>query len=250
VEIKTRRLPKSERGARPRIHLELGQKNHTLSVLPSLVYGDPPEAKIVEGKLVHLQGPIPVRDEAEERALVARLRDELNLIPGRQVDFDGPDAIRFATRLQTWSGATGDERRRLFGKGRLVPKLSLDDKAFDVIFELSADDEGEASAEGPAASRRRRRRDPRVARRPPARAARRRRLGAAARRLAARFGARVADLLVARRDEDKELERAALPALAELCDALDHPRPARASSFSRRSSRASSPIPEAPLPAI
>ncbi|MEO7330285.1 MAG: DEAD/DEAH box helicase, partial [Minicystis sp.] len=229
VEIKTRRLPKSERGARPRILLELGQKNHTLSVLPSLVYGDPPEARIVEGKLFHLAGPIPVRDETVERDLVARLRDELNLIPGRQVDFDGPEAIRFATRLQGWSGATGDEHKKLFNQGKLLPRMVLDEKAFDVVFELRADDD-DAPNSGPP-----------------------RRADAAAVIRAwqdglplvpldgggwaplptdwlTRFGPRVADLLAARRDEDKELPTAVLPALAELCDALDHPRPA---SFER-----------------
>ncbi len=248
VDIKSRRLPKSERGARPRILLELGQKNHTLSVLPSLVYGDPPEARIVEGKLFHLAGPIPVRDETAERDLVARLRDELNLIPGRQVAFDGPEAIRFATRLQGWSGASGDEHKRLFGQGKLLPRMVLDEKAFDVVFELSAEGDDDAPASGP----------PRHA-------------DAAAVIRAwqdglplvpldgggwaplptdwlTKFGPRVADLLAARRDEDKELPTAVLPALAELCDALDHPRPA---SFERLAPLLAGfeSLPAVPLPA-
>jgi hypothetical protein len=61
-----------------------------------------------------------------------------------------------------------------------------------------------------------------------------------------RYGARVADLLVARRDDGK-VERAALPALAELCDALEYPRP---KSFDKLAPiiEGFDRIPEAPLP--
>ncbi len=251
VEIKSRRLPRAKMGMKPRIAFDLLQREHTLTVNASLVYGDPPEAVIQDGRLVQLAKHTPIRDEQGERALVARLREELHLIPGRRVDFDGADAIRFAQRLLTWDAKDETTRERLFARGTLVPRVKVDDDIFDITFELVPDADV-AEAEGAPSS------------------ARKRTAEAAAVLRAwqeglplvplngggwaplptdwlSRFGARVADLLVARRDDGK-VERAALPALAELCDALDYPRPKSfdllapiIEGFDR--------IPEAPLPA-
>ena len=248
VDIETRRLPRAGGAGKPRILLELGQKEHTLSVTATLVYGDLPEARVEGGKLVHLGGRVPTRDEGLERILVARLRDELHLVPGRSVDFDGADAIRFAMKLQSWKGGGGEAaERELFGKGQLVPRLRIEDDRFDVAFELWP--EGEDAAGEPPGGRRR--------------------ADAAAvirawqdglplvpldgggwaplpRAWLDQHGTRVADLLAARR-EDGKVETAAIPALAELCDELDHPRPATyarlaplVEGFER--------IPDAPLP--
>ena len=99
--------------------MEYSQREHTLSVLPTLVYGDPPRARIDDGKLIHLSGAVPIRDEAGERALIHRLRDELNLVFGRRVDFDGREAARFLARLGAWNGELGDAGQSgLFRKQR------------------------------------------------------------------------------------------------------------------------------------
>ena len=50
-----------------------------LSVLPTLVYGAPPVARIDAGKLVYLRGPVPLRDVPAEQRVVERLRGELDL---------------------------------------------------------------------------------------------------------------------------------------------------------------------------
>jgi hypothetical protein len=251
VEIRSRRLPRAKTGMKPRIAFDLRQREHTLSVTASLVYGDPPEAVVQDGRLVQLAKHTPIRDEAAERSIVARLRDGLHLIPGRRVDFDGADAIRFAQRLIAWDSG-GDTRDRLFGKGQLVPRVSIEDDVFDLRFDLV--DEGAEDAETSPSSGA-----------PAARSA-----DAAAVLRAwqeglpfvpltgggwaplpadwlSRFGSRVSDLLVARRDDGK-IERAALPALAELCDALDVPRP---KSFERLAPiiEGFDRIPEATLPA-
>src|SRR5262249_19043486 len=121
------------------------QRDHTLSVVPSLVYGDPPEARIEGGALVHLGGRVPARDEATERELVARLRDDLNLAPDRRVDFDGDAAIRFAQKLAAFSAREG-EPHDPFGKASLVPRVHIDDRAFEVTFGLAAEDGDEPTA--------------------------------------------------------------------------------------------------------
>ena len=253
VEIKSRRLPRAKTGMKPRITFDLQQKEHTLSVTASLVYGDPPEAVVQDGRLVQLAKHTPIRDEQAERALVARLREGLHLIPGRRVDFDGTDAVRFAQKLLAWEGERGESRGKLLGRGELVPRVRVEDDSFDLTFALV--DEGAAAEPADA----------------PDSAANLGRTADAAAVLRAwqdglplvplsgggwaplpvdwlsRFGSRVADLLVARR-EDGKVERAALPALAELCDALEYPRP---KSFDKLAPiiEGFDRIPEAPLPA-
>jgi hypothetical protein len=145
VEVKSKRLPRRARTLKPRILLELGSRpgarEATLGVVPLLVYGDPPIARVDGDKLVHLASTeIPARDEAAEKRLLARLRDELDLVPGRRVDFTGPDAQRFALKLKSW--AVHDPESTI--EGTLVPKLG--DDVFDLRFE-SANGQRHASAE-------------------------------------------------------------------------------------------------------
>jgi superfamily II DNA or RNA helicase len=246
VEITTKRLPRAGGAARPRIQLDLSQKEHTLSVTASLVYGDPPEARIENNQLVLLGSRVPTRDEAAERELLARLRDELHLVPGRTVGFDGSDAIRFAMKLQAWKGGGAEQaERQLFGKGKLVPHFRIEDDRFDVTFDLEAEGE-EAAADA----------EPRRA--DPAAVIRAWRDGLPLvpldgggwaplpRAWLDQHGARVADLLAAKR-EDGKVETAAVPALAELCDELDLPRPA---SYARLEPLLAGfeRIPDVPLP--
>jgi len=224
LSVYTKRLPGVARRSRPRIAMTLSQAGHTLSVLPLLVYGDPPEARIDQGVLVHLGGPVPTRDEAEERRLVERLRDELNLIPGRRVDLDGEAALRFVHKLKGFRGAEdGETYGELFGNRPLVPRFDIRGDAFDVVFEYDAG-EGEGGAGKKHAS------------------------AAAVIRSwqdgldivplegggfaplpsdwLSRFGDRVADLLAARAEtDDKTIPPALLPELARLCEELDAPKP-------------------------
>jgi superfamily II DNA or RNA helicase len=228
VEIKSRRLPRAQGGIRPRIHFELDTREHTLSVTASLVYGDPPEARVEDGKLVQISRRAPLRDEAAEREELARLRDELHLAPGRRVDFDGVEAARFAQRLAAFCEEEGGGRPALFERGRLVPKVEVDGELFSITFELQEEGrEGEREAGGEGS--------------PPKRADAAAVLRAYTDGLPlvplegggfaplpvdwlSRYGERVADLLAARQ-ADGTIARAAVPALAELCDELEYPRP-------------------------
>jgi superfamily II DNA or RNA helicase len=223
VDVKTRRLPESRKGARPRVLFQLDQRKHTLTVIPSLVYGDPPVARVEGGKLVHLRGAVPLRDEPAERELLARLRDELHLVPGRAVDFDGADAIRFAQKLEAWDSREGDgESRDLFGRLELTPRLRVDDRAFEVIFESETDADDDKAAQP-------RRADPEAVIRAfqdglPLVPLEGGGFAPLPRAFLERHGQRVADLLAARQ-EDGKVSTAALPVLAELCDAMGEARP-------------------------
>ena len=84
-----------------------------LRVLPTLVYGDPPRARVDAGRLVPLGGPLPLRDEAAERALARRLQQELELAPGHRVRCAGAEALALAERLGRFRAR--DPRRRARG---------------------------------------------------------------------------------------------------------------------------------------
>jgi hypothetical protein len=89
VAIKTTRLAKKSVHARPRLVLDLSHvEGHTLSVLPLLMYGDPPIARIDGDQVTSIgTGEVPVRRIDQERILVQRLRGELNRVLGRRVHF-------------------------------------------------------------------------------------------------------------------------------------------------------------------
>jgi superfamily II DNA or RNA helicase len=222
VDIRTKRLPRRSHDARPRIAMDLTHQGHTLSVLPLLVYGDPPAARVDGDELVTLGKVIPTRRRDDERTLLARLRDELNLVPGRRVDFNGSEAIRFASKLRAWQERIGDAAGAAVFEGRtLVPRLVTDGERVEIVFEHEAA-EGEVAGE--------------VKRADAQAVVRAWRDGLELVPLEgggwaplpsdwlAKHGHRVADLLAAR-DEEGKVRPALLPELAALAAALDAPPP-------------------------
>ena len=127
VEVRSTRLPSVSHGETPRVALDVLQKGETLSVLATMVYGDPARARIDGDKLVHLSGAVPVRDIAAEQHLRLRLRDQLDLLPGRRVDAAGPDAHALSNKLARWlrDDARGAEAARTWN---LEVELELRDK--------------------------------------------------------------------------------------------------------------------------
>ncbi len=244
VDIRTRRLPETA-SEPPRIAFDLTRHGETLSVLPTLVYGDPPTARIDAGRLEHLRGAVPVRDERAEQALLRRLGRELDLAPGLRARFEGEQAVAFAKRLRRWSG---DVDRRALAAFReappLVARLDASGGGFPVSFETAGEMVGTARGGGAA--------DPAAV----VRAWREGRslvplAGGGWSRIPAewldRHGHRVADLLAAR-DEAGRLPGCALPDLAALCEELGDPPPP---GFDRLRALATdfAGLPEVPLPA-
>ncbi len=250
LDNRSRQLPPVVRDLEPRIVLQLDQLDAMagggLSVLPALVYGAPPCARIDGGKLVHLRGPVPLRDPPAERRAVERLRADLDLLPGRRTNYAGADAPRFVEKLKRWRGdLSGGAAGVVKPAAVLEPHLSLatdGDAAAGteaVRFDLTFTTKTGASVEAGAVVR-----------------AWEEGLGIvpltgggwASLPLGwmQKHGQRVADLLAARQD-DGHLARHALPALAALCSELDYPPPPGLdrlapliAGFER--------LPEAPLP--
>jgi superfamily II DNA or RNA helicase len=220
IEIRTERLPTTSESDPPRIHLQVERDGARLSVLPTLVYGSPPKARVDAGRLVHIQGPIPVRDESAERARVQHLQRELSLLPGRRVIYDGEEALEFAERLAGWSGEIeGDAHHRFERLPALEPRLQVEGDGLSLEFTLpeAAGGGGERRVSGDAALAAWRQGDSLVS------------VGAAGfaplpADWMARFGHRVADLLAAR-DEAGNLPACVLPDLGRLCEEIDAPPP-------------------------
>jgi superfamily II DNA or RNA helicase len=217
VEIATTRLPRTVELA-PRIRLEVAREGDALEVLPLLVYGDPAVARVDAGRLVALGGPVPLRDEAEERRLVHQLQQEFELLPGHRVRASGAEALALAARLSRFRGEIrGDAHRAFVPAPALVARLRTDAERFELAFESRGADGRPRRAD-------------------PARVLRAWRAGEGYAALEggglaplpadwlARFGERVSDLLAAR-DARGALPRCVLPDLARLCDALGAPRP-------------------------
>ncbi len=225
VEVRSSRLPRIDRELRPRIQLELNQVEQGLSALPTLVYGAPPTVRIDGGRMIYLHGAVPLRDEAAEQRLVHGLREQLDLLPGRRMTFSGPDMLRFADKLRKWRGdLTGDAARVVSPDVKLTPVLKTSAAASSgLAIDFFLEFQLEGARGGPAT------------------------VGAAAVLQAwteglglvpiegggwaplpmawlEKNGQRVADLLAAR-GAGGRLANHALPQLAELCDALQTPRP-------------------------
>ncbi len=219
VDIRTSRLPTIER-IQPRIAIETRRDGDALRVFALLVYGDPPQARVDGGKLVHLGGALPLRDERAEQRELKRLGARLGLAPGVATVVAGAEAVALVAKLQRWEGEVhGGGREHFSLHAPLQPSVHIgDDGRVDVLF---ASQEMRAGASRVA--------DP----------------GAVIAAFRAgeslvplegggyaplpvdwlsRFGARVADLLAAR-DDAGAIPKAMLPDVARLADDLDLPRP-------------------------
>ena len=220
VEIATEKLPRTATGHVPRIAIKVERRGDALSVLATLVYGDPAVARIDGDELVHLRDAIPMRDPHAEQLRRTHLKDTLGLTPGYRVDLRQQQAIDFAARLRAWpSPIDGDAHLAFHQEGDLAPDLEITDDRVQLAFRsASSNTNAEATATTRDVLRAWQLGDSLVPLE-----------GGGMAALPAdwldRFGDRVADLLAAQ-PPDGPLPMAVMPDLARLCEDLDHPAPA------------------------
>jgi superfamily II DNA or RNA helicase len=243
VVIKTKRLPRTtvdEVG----VMLDVSREGDVLIVLPALVYGDPPIARVDGDRLTVLGDFVPERDKAAERQARRRLQHQLKLSCGHAMRFEGEEAIEFAARLQEWEGGSvrGAAHETFYLAPPLEAMLDIDDDTFDLAFFADDPEDDDLHRRADSAGV----------------------LDAWQRGLTVaplsdggfaplpmdwmnRFGPILMDLLAARQD-DGSTPRCMVPDLARLCDALDQPRP-QASGMVERLLDGFDGIPPATLPA-
>ena len=241
VEVQSKLLP-SAIALPPRLVFKTEYSGDGLTVLPTIVYGDPPCARVDAGKLHYLGGPLPLRNENKERRLQAELESRTGMQVGHSERFYGEQAVQAAQRLRGFDGASveGPGFDACFVAPPLVPDLKLDGDRFQLSFASRAEGGEVRHASAEAVLRAYQRNEQLVPLMEGGWAA----LPAG---FLERSGHLVADL-VAAKGERGELPAAALPDLARLCEALDHPPPPSFTGL-RALIDGFEHIPEATLPA-
>jgi hypothetical protein len=238
VEVPPELLPGAE--AMPaRLALSADILAGVLEVLPTIVYGDPPCARVDNGKLTYLGGPVALRDVDAETRLSQLVEQRLGLEVGRRKRLEGEAALRLADRVRALSNVqiTGSGLESFSLRGELTPALALDGTSFDLSFQT---EKGErASAEAVVAAFRHG--SPLVALEGGG-------FAPLPKDFMARHGHLVRDLLAARDDKDGSLPNASLVDLARLCSALDQPAPPELARL-RTLSEDFAGIPQVALPA-
>lgn len=212
IENRSRKLPRAER-MRPRIEVHSERAGEALAVLPTVVYGDPPTARLVGEKLVHLQGPVPIRDPAAERRLERELQERYGLRAGHRLRLPADEAIPLVRKLSELGVELRGRAHEAFELAPPIePALQVEGDRLSLRFPS-----GRGEAEPGAVLDAWRRGEPLV-----------RLLGGGYAPLPSdwldRYGPLLADLLEAR-GEDGQVPPASLPDLGRLCEALDLPPP-------------------------
>jgi superfamily II DNA or RNA helicase len=143
LKIKTGRLPKVSADLKPRLVMEFGHEGRTISVIPQLVYGNPPQVKIKDDQMVYIQGDIPARDTLEEKRLTGKLRDDLNLVVRRKVSFSGKEAAVFMEKVRLFGEDSLDSSQQIISDaGPLVPIVTVDNDKVEVSFIVGDPEDG------------------------------------------------------------------------------------------------------------
>jgi superfamily II DNA or RNA helicase len=138
---------------RPQIQLATQRRDGGLEVLPTIVYGAPPVARVDGDKLTMLRAgkestgasQVPIRNLGLERLLAERLR-ALGLVPGTKLTLRPSEAMAMAASLRDEDDVrlVGAAYRDFFRAGDLVPRLEVDQAGrFSVWFEPTEGDSTE-----------------------------------------------------------------------------------------------------------
>ena len=127
VAIESQNLPGLAVQLNCRIHFDVQQLGEKLSVLPTLVYGNPAVARVDGDKLVHLGGAVPRRDQNKEIQLRQNLREKLNLIVGQRQSLEGAAASALISKLASFDGPSASAPAVELLKTPLTPKLIFED---------------------------------------------------------------------------------------------------------------------------
>lgn len=221
---------------KPYLHLQMKRHGDRLTATPYIYYGKPVVAKVRPGSFEVLGDEIPARDYTRERELQDKLSRELKLDFNKSCDFDSASAREFIRKLDRWSGSYAGIREHDFRvKATLVPRLEIRANNFDLSF-LQSSDENELSEQSASHDKK----HSLVSSKAVLQA------WAAGDQLVALndgsfaplphdwlklYGKQLRELMDARKEGEKVLPRAALPALGQLCEDLGEELPVSLKSW-------------------
>ncbi|HEX7476807.1 MAG TPA: DEAD/DEAH box helicase, partial [Polyangiales bacterium] len=217
VEVTSQLLP-SATPMQPRLLVRTEWSDGALAILPLLVYGDPPAARVDGGKLHYLGGALPLRNEAKERKLLDELTMRVGLEVGHTSRYTGLASLDMAEKIRRFGSITvqGDGLDACFIAAPLQPRFDLGGERLHFGFTTQTQN-GERHASAEAVLEAWQRGDNLV----PLLEGGYAPLPA---EVLARAGHLLADLMAAKTNNDT-LPSCALPDLARLCEALDAPPP-------------------------
>lgn len=110
-----------------RIEITAEMRDGQLSILPVLVYGDPPIARLNGSVLKVLGDRIPQRDYDREKELSRSLKATLGLEVGRRETFEGEHAVAFSQKVSAWDGGSvlGIALENFFLASPLRPQVGI-----------------------------------------------------------------------------------------------------------------------------
>lgn len=105
VDIRSKLLPGAV-AMSPRLVMETAFDGEYLTVLPTILYGDPACARVDGGKLQYISGQLPLRNERKEDRLTTMLRESLGMRIGHSEQYHGMGALQIAEQLRSFGHAT------------------------------------------------------------------------------------------------------------------------------------------------
>lgn len=126
VIVRTNRLPNTL-DDKPRILLENEDRGDTLIVRATVVYGDPPTARVERGEMEVFGDSVPIRNRRAEDRIIREAGETLGLAVGLERGFTGESAVRFVERANdagaNWAGDAWSRFRRAEA---ITPKVEID----------------------------------------------------------------------------------------------------------------------------
>ena len=126
VLVRTRRLPKTL-DDKPRLIIENEEKGDNLIVCATIVYGDPPTARVERGEIEVFGNVVPIRNKRAEDRLIREAGEKLGLAVGLERAFNGESAVQFVERVQSsrvsWDGSAWSSFQRAEA---ITPKVQIE----------------------------------------------------------------------------------------------------------------------------
>ncbi|MCL2824715.1 MAG: SNF2-related protein, partial [Polyangiaceae bacterium] len=138
VHMRAMNLPSLDAEVLPRISIQSTKVDDELVLLASIVYGDPPTARVDGDTLTHLRGQIPVRRIEMEQRLLRMLETEYGIAPGVRTRVSVDRGLQLAALLKRSVknvSVVGDGHASFFRAGELAANVEVLGDDFDLTFE-------------------------------------------------------------------------------------------------------------------